>query len=210
MANTTFNPSDKGASVTLSGGNLTVAANIANAVGGARTIASLTGVKLYFEITLNALGGGNTFPGIANGTASVSVNPGGAGTVAVNSATGSILVNGTGSGTLLGAFTAGQTACVAVDLVSNLIWFRRTAAGTWNNNASNNPATSVGGISISSLFSATPAFGYSAFQVVANTTSFTATFGDSAFSGAVPSGYIAGFPTVAPVTSGQARVMVMA
>jgi len=212
MANTTWNPADKASQLTLSGGNLTAAANVASASGGVRTVASLTGVKLYFEVTLTSLGGGAVYPGIATGTASVTSSPGGAGTVAVQSSSGNILVNGGASGVSLAAVTAGQIICAAVDLIGNMIWFRKTAAGNWNNNASNNPTTGVGGISISSVFGATPAFGYSAFQVVANGTAFTANFGDSAFSGAVPSGYIAGFPTVAPpaVTSGQASVMVMA
>ena len=210
MANTTWNPSDKGSLLTLSGGNLTAAANIASASGGVRTVHSLTGVKLYFEITLTSLGGGNVFPGVATAAASVSSSPGGVGTSVVTSSTGNIVVNNVGSGTSLGAFSAGQIACVAIDLVGNLIWFRKTASGNWNNNVANNPSTGVGGISVSVLFGSANAFGYSALQTVPNGTPFTANFGDSAFSGVVPSGYIAGFPTVAPATSGQARVMVMA
>jgi hypothetical protein len=211
MANTTWNLADKSTVITLSGLNLVATANTASASGGVRTIASLTGVKLYFEITLTSLGGGGLYSGIASATASVITAPGGAGTVTVASTSGNILVGGAASGVSLAAFSAGQIVCAAADLIGNLVWFRKGAAGLWNNNAANNPATGVGGISISSIFGATPAFGYSAFQVVANGTSLSANFGDSAFTGVVPSGFLAGFPTVAPpVTTAQARAMILA
>lgn len=210
MANTTWNPSDKSSALTLSGGNLTAAANIASASGGVRTIVGLTGLKMYFEITLTSLGGGAVYPGLATAAASLTTSPGGANTVSVQSSSGNILVSGSTSGISLAAFSAGQIACVAVDLIGQLVWFRKTAAGNWNNNSSNNPATGTGGISVSSVFGATPVYGYSAFQVVSNGTAFTANFGDSAFSGVVPTGFNAGFPTVVPSGGAQARGMILA
>ena len=121
MANTTFNPADKSSQLTLSAGNLTAAANIANTSGGVRTIAHLAGVKLYFEITLTSLGGGIVFPGIASSAASVSSAPNGAGTAVVNSSSGAIVINNVASGISLAAVSAGQIICAAVDLVGQLI-----------------------------------------------------------------------------------------
>lgn len=41
-----------------------------------------------------------------------------------------------------------DTCCIAADLDAMLVWFR-TNAGNWNNSASNNPSTGVGGIDLS-------------------------------------------------------------
>lgn len=50
--------------------------------------------------------------------------------------------------TTIQAWAAADRCCIAADLDSMLVWFR-TNAGNWNNNASNNPSTGVGGIDLS-------------------------------------------------------------
>lgn len=91
-----------------------------------------------------------------------------------------------GSGTVvIQTWASGNTLCFAVDCGAKLIWFR-TNGGNWNNNASANPATGVGGISFASMnvgpYHAT-AFYYNL------TDSYVANFGASAFAQAKPAGF---------------------
>jgi len=44
-----------------------------------------------------------------------------------------------------------DTVQVAVDLDARLLWIKREAVSIWNNNASANPATGVGGVSIANM-----------------------------------------------------------
>lgn len=65
---TTWNPSDKGAAVTLSGGNLSVAVT-GPSLDGVRTTVSKTSAKWYFELTVPTTGGtSNQAVGIADST----------------------------------------------------------------------------------------------------------------------------------------------
>jgi hypothetical protein len=99
----------------------------------------------------------------------------------------------------LGAITAGQVLCIAADLTSRLIWYRIGAAGNWNANATRNPATGVGGVVILNLGNGIPVF--PAANVNALNDQITANFGDTAFVGAVPSGFTSGFTAGASVST---------
>jgi hypothetical protein len=103
--------------------------------------------------------------------------------------TGNISVNGSATGFNLGLIAASAVIGIAVDFGSQLIWFRIAPSGNWNGNGTANPATGVNGASISTI---TGSF----FPLMAGSTSdkVTANFGDIAFSGAVPSGFVAGWP----------------
>ncbi len=196
MANTTFNPSDKSANITLTGGNLIVTATNGT-LGGVRATDRQVVGKFYWECTCNTIVGGGTGVGFANSTVSLGVNP----TTTIGTcqiiSSANIYVNGANSGVDLGTITAGTVVCIAVDLVNELLWMRLSAAGNWNNNAANNPATGVGGIAI-------PGFGvgipmHPAAWINGSTDQITANFGDTAFTGAVPSGYTSGFTAGASV-----------
>lgn len=55
----------------------------------------------------------------------------------------------------IATWAGGNTLSIAVDLDNALFW-GRAGAGNWNNNAANNPATGVGGISIPHVFGGGP------------------------------------------------------
>jgi hypothetical protein len=193
MANTTWNPADIATGMVLSNGNLT-ASNTGNFTG-VRAAKGWNAGKYYFEFTVTAMTSG--YVGLAKSTTDLT-SGGTSGAVGVNGS-GSVDVNGVSTGVVIGAIS-GSLLGIAVDITSNLVWFRSGAAGSWNatSGTANNPVTGVGGISLSAI--AGTLFPW--FEVVfASSQSVTANFGDSAFSGAVPSGYTAGWPQVAAATS---------
>jgi hypothetical protein len=187
MANTTWNPADIAAGMVLSGGNLT-ASNTGNFTG-VRAVKGWNAGKYYFEFTVTAMTSG--YIGLAKSTNDLT-SGGTSGAVGVNSS-GVMDVNGVTPGPTIGGISGGAVIGIAIDITGNLVWFRNGAAGSWNatSGAANNPATGVGGVSISAIAGTLfPWF----IAVFAPSQSVTANFGDSAFSGAVPSGYTAGWP----------------
>jgi hypothetical protein len=181
---TTFNPGDL-SGITLSNGNLT--ANAPGGTGGVRGTASHTSGKNYWEYKLNAISTNSLSLGIALASANLT---GGTSTgCAVVNRLGSVSVNNAGTGISLGTRAVNDVIGVAVDFGAALIWFRVAPSGNWNANASFDPATGTGGISISALSGAKfPVFinGQAGDQVTAN-------FGATGFTGSVPSGFTSGF-----------------
>jgi hypothetical protein len=109
---------------------------------------------------------------------------------------GNYYANGSTAGTSLGSLSAnGTTVGVALDLNNRKVWFRKAPSGDWNNNSTHNPATGVGGITIPTgtmvPFVTFGGAGGAAGNVM------TANFGASAFVGAVPSGFAAGWTAAA-------------
>ena len=186
----TWNASDKDVDVTLSNGNLT--ATIASTVtGGVRATTGKSSGKYYFEVTMPTWGNPNSGPGIALATTPFPW-PNTNITVAYVTKNGPININGAGVGTI-GSSAGGEVISIAVDLDAKKIWFRKSPAGNWDNNVSHNPATGAGGFSIATnmsgvVFPAMDFVGPTAETAIAN-------FGASAFVGAVPSGFTAGWPT---------------
>lgn len=178
--------------VTLSGGNL-VATNTSSATNqGARVAAAKNTGKFYFEMAMTTTPGG--------GACSVGVGPlasiystlngnGTTGAMLQTDGTGTVFSDGTNTGITFGARSAGDTIGIAVDLDNRKAWFRIAAAGNWNNNASFNPATNVGGVTVPAGSMAP----YAGFAFVSGYV-FTANFGASAFAGIVPAGYVSGWP----------------
>lgn len=185
--NTNWNPSDKTANVALTNNNLT--ATITSGSGGVRAVKGVNSGKYYFEVTMTTWVNNNSGPGIALSTAALPwLNT--ASGVAYVTFGGSVYVNGTGV-VAIGASASGQVIGVAVDFAAQLIWFRKAPAGNWDNNAAHNPATGAGGYSIAAM----SGLFYPAVNFVgAGAEAGTANFGNSAFSGAVPSGFIPGWP----------------
>jgi hypothetical protein len=191
MANTTWNPADV-TGVVLSNGNLT--ATVPSTAGGVRGIDKQLSGKFYFEYTLNTNGSTWDFgAGIATGGAARSYGSGGgnAASITVDRGNGFLWNGTTSTGIGFGAIPTGGVLCCAVDFTNGLIWFRSGAAGNWNNNAANNPATAVGGVNFLS-----PGFAwypFAGFSGVASGQNVIANFGDTAFAGAVPAGFTSGF-----------------
>lgn len=193
---TTWDPATVTA-VTLSGGNL-IATNTGtkSADQGAHVAAAdgKTTGKYYFEATfITITGGANLGVGIGTTTSTYSGIGGNAVTGDNGYRSGAIYANGSNTGISVGAYSNGQIAGVAVDLDNRKIWFRHAPSGNWNNSGTANPATNSGGITIPAgtmvpfvTFGGNP--GGAANNVVAGN------FGASAFSGAVPSSFTAGWP----------------
>jgi hypothetical protein len=196
MANTTWNPADKSATMTLSGGNLVATGT--GAIAWVRAVDKKTTGKFYWELTATAWSNSNSGLGFCpSGLANPNLASG-AGLCAVY-ATGIIFVNGTNVGTL-GARSAGDIIGIALDVGAQLAWFRVAPSGNWNGSGTASPGTGVGGLSLTSITNVDdcPLAGF----YPGTSESATANFGDSAFSGAVPSGFTSGWPgpTTAQVT----------
>lgn len=181
---TTWNPADKSANLTLSGGNLTVTYTGSSGQSAVRSVASHSSGKLYYEHKITNGTAATDTTGIANSTAVLSnfvgSNLNGCGVAG----DGHVYINGSAVATIQ-TWANGDTISIAVDIGGQLIWFR-TNAGNWNNNVSNDPATGVGGISISTL-NAGPYF--AAVGQAAATAAGTSDFGATAYAQSVPSGY---------------------
>jgi hypothetical protein len=174
--------------VTFSNGDLSVAANaLPNA--GARAGRGVGAGKQYFEVTMTPWAAGFTGVGVSLAGASFRPATDGTPSAAVLFLGGAISINNTTVGNL-GGQGSGNIIGVAVDRTANLIWFRVAPAGNWNASGTANPATGVGGFSISAIAGAL--FPY--FTAANTTEAATANFGASAFSGAVPAGFTAGWP----------------
>ena len=200
MANTTFNPSDKSANVTLSGGNL-VATNTGQ--GLVRTLDKQISGKFYFEFTF-ANSSSGYFAGVANGMADLSNSVISAVNTAAFNGGGTISVNGVTQSGSLGTIPVGGTGCVAVDFTALLIWFRNGAAGNWNGSGTANPAIGIGGFSIASINLPGTTFAPVCGVTGGGLGPITGNFGDSTFVGAVPSGFTNGFTAGATFTTNLA------
>lgn len=178
MANTTLANVTGGATLTS---GLTLA--YSSASGAACVPDSKTTGKLYFEATQN----GGTSNSMAVGWARVDSVYGSAGPTfglvcRLNFSSGLLYRDGSNSGTTVGAGGAGVVYAFAADLDKGLYWIKKLPSGNWNGSGTADPATGVGGIAYTGFL--TP---YA--QVQSTSDSVTLNFGDSAFSGTVPSGY---------------------
>lgn len=198
MANITWDSTTKSAGATLSPGNLTTTMAISTQyVLG--TTGQTTG-KYYFEVTFGGAGLPNAVglikPGAVPGStselpAAVNFQLISTTTAAVTVA-GTTLITTTAYGTTA-TMAAGTVLCCAVDFDNQRIWFRVGPTANWNGTVAGNPATNTGGVSLALL----GANGISLVPYLKTATaqSDTANFGDTAFSGTVPSGFTSGFPT---------------
>lgn len=205
MANVTWDPAALVNGATLSGGNLTISGSGAGNNGG-RATGNQSNGKFYIEFTYTWSSASYDYGGgFTTGAAAISPNP----TPGVNLDQSAVIyVNGSAVGNLGSGLTTGTIAGAALDLSNSLVWFRRGPAANWNNSGTANPATGTGGISIPG---STTWFPFAGFTGIFGGQSLTANFGDSAFNGAVPSGFTAGWPSTAGGGgAAQARVLVMA
>lgn len=184
---TTWNPSDKGADVTLSGGNLTAsyAATVATLV---RTSNSSATGKYYWEITVNSVSSTGPRIGIADSSAPLT-NYCGFDTHSWSYQSSGVTFHNAVSASYGASYIAGDIIGVALDLDNHTLTF-------YKNGVSQGQAFS--GLS-GTLFPA-------ASGTAAGTTGITANFGATAFTYSPPTGFTAGFPTrgtsLGPTTGG--------
>jgi hypothetical protein len=177
--------------VTFSGGNLVATSTGGTPDHGCHVAAASgrTSGKYYFEITVTTNGfGADTGWAIGTPTSTYAGMGNTGGVTGVEGyLSGSIYSMGSVVGNTGGSAVTGTVACMAADLDNRKMWFRLGASGNWNNNSGNNPATNVGGITIP----AGTMVPFVTFSASGNV--FTANFGASVFTGAVPSGFTAGW-----------------
>jgi hypothetical protein len=194
-ARVNWNPADL-INMVLSNSNLTATASASSYV---RALLGNTSGKYYFEMTMTVWASPSTGVGIASGSFVWSSGGGfsnavtGIGTTGVIG-NGAIFVNGvipTGSPTLASR-SPGDIIGIAVDIGAQLIWFRVAPSGNWNGSGTANPATGIGGISISGLAGVTGGLAPLFFPITSSE-AVTANFGGSTFSGAVPASFTSGW-----------------
>ena len=175
----------------VSNGGLTVTHTTTTNNAGVKSTALKSSGKYYFEIALQVSHSPNNCVGILLSTGTLvdmssSLNC----TEIILTASTPVVSNGASSGNLLGTALVGDLYGFAIDLTGRLGWIRKGAAGNWNNIPAANPATGANGVVIAAG-SFAPAV---RFTINGATDAMTANFGASAFSGAVPSGFTAGWP----------------
>jgi len=186
----TWNPADKSAQITLSGGNL-IATDTSTGDSGVRSTTSHSGGKWYIEWT-----SGSTFTGANTnvGICTIGAPLAGVGNTTANAfllqqgGSGAVWFNGSQAGLpQIGQFFTNRIAGMAIDLVNMRGWFRVDGASGlnyWNGNASYDPATNTGGVDISALFPSNAA--YPVFTSNGNGSICTI---NSTFTYAAPSGF---------------------
>lgn len=174
------------ANITLDATNLQATATSTGSIQGQGR--HRTG-KRYFEMRIGAALASDLLGFLrADGDLGGANSPDSAGVAS----TGAIFYRGSNTGLALGTLTANDWIGFAVDLDAGKVWYRRNAAGAWNGASTADPVTGSGGL---------PFFGPS-YDVVpwmvffgSTPTTKVANFGASAFVGAVPTGFSAGWDT---------------
>ena len=162
----TFDPTDKGPDVALSGGNLTATWSQLSGYQSVRTASAKAVGKFYIELNCGAQVEAGVWRAADYAATGASVSGG---------ATGAIGFNLTGS-----------AAQIAFDLDRKLYWRRSSGADSWNYNPSADPVEGIGGVDISSLT------GELYFAVSTSTHldgPATANFGAAGFAADPPYGY---------------------
>jgi hypothetical protein len=195
---TTFNPSDKAATVVLSNGNLSITTtSSAGTSEYCRAVNSATSGKFYYELVIDATdGSGWSSAGVANAS---STDPGDANAISYDWDDGNCYTGGSPTFLNLGTPSANSVFAIAFDVTAKKIWFKLLPSGNWNGSGAADPATGAGGVSWA--FSGA-VFANAAMQHTGN--SATARFLASSWTGTAPSGFgeinaaVAAGPVFAP------------
>lgn len=203
-----FDPSKKGAGVTLSNANQTAVFTATQ-----QTVLGITGVtsgKYYFEVTFTAgASSGNAAVGLVPSNepltgSQIGYNDGVTGSIGCFQSSGNVYKDGSSSqvGSANNFSTVGNYLCIAVDATNRLVWFK-SGTNAWNGNAANDPATGVGGIPISGTGTIYPAIGTD------KVATWTANFGANNFNQTIPAGFsswVAGAPTTQLITPSDVSI----
>jgi hypothetical protein len=184
---TTLNPADKGADITLSGGNLTASGTAVTNSELCRATGSAS-VKFYFEVNCTTFAsGGNSGIGLCTASAIGSTLGSGPVQGALVYSGGALFATSTNSGKQIAALQ-GHTVQIAVDGAAKTFWARNVGTGTWNSasTGTDDPGTGSGGVSFATLTA--PFFPVVCFKA-ASLCTVTANFGASPFAGIIPAGY---------------------
>ncbi|MBR1164232.1 SPRY domain-containing protein [Bradyrhizobium elkanii] len=178
---------------TLSNANLT-ATRSSTSTGGAASTSYQSSGQFYFEFIVGASHGSTDFVGVMAASYgyffAVNGNTGAGSGVWLG--TGAITTNGGTVATLGAASASGNVIGVAIDCDNDRIWFRLNG-GNWNADPTANPATNAGGVALIAA-SYAPAVAFSPYGSPTIGDNITTNLGASAFSGAVPFGFTAGWP----------------
>ena len=186
----TWNPSDKSASITLSGGNL-VATSSGSSDSAVRGNVGHTSGKWYVEFQNSGTWSGGTNIGL--GIASSSAVLSSVGNTKLQAFiciayNGEIWFNGVDTTKTLLQYTASSLIGMAIDLDNKTAWIRQ-GTNNWNGDAAANPVTNTGGVDISSVFNGS----VSAYPLMCsnvNNTINTTNFGGSTpFTNGPPTGF---------------------
>jgi len=135
---TTWNPSDKSTTITLSNGDLTATANV-SASYWVRATTSMSSGKLYWEVEIDWQYQGNQV-GIGNASAGLDSHLGADANSWCYESQGSKRHNNSGVSTGFDSFTTGDIIGVALDLDSGKVWFAKN--NSWQD--SGDPANGTG------------------------------------------------------------------
>ena len=156
--------------------------------GNIRATRQLTSMLSYWEVTISQLPSSMSLGVCTGGFNITGTTLLGADSNSIGfEQNGSILLNNAVIATVQ-PYAQGNVVQVAVDLANRLIWFN-VNGGNWNNAATNNPATGVGGISLSGMSAFSniyPAFGA---QVASSDPTVVANF-TGPFAYAPPAGFV--------------------
>lgn len=183
-AKSTWDNGFKGSGVTISADGRTATFTGGPWVSTRGTLGRSTG-KHYFEVTLGGGGLGNWMVGVSQAGEAAS-NPLYAMTNAAGWRYDGDVFRGASDQGNWATFTSGDTICVAIDIAAEKIWFRKGAAGNWNNSGAADPETGAGGFDLAAL----PAGTY--YPTVSGANSVATGLlntGHAPFVGAVPAGF---------------------
>jgi hypothetical protein len=191
---TIWNTLDSNPQVNVSGGGLTIT-QTGTGQGYIRSTVSKSSGKFYFEHKLvhieQYLGYGVGVVGIITDSSALSNYSANGCTIDAQGTVWSCGIRYSNVLPLGGTLAVNDTFSIAFDLVNKRFWCRHNG-GNWNGNATNDPATNVGGIDISALFPTNAAFAYAALTGTNNPNtllSFVTNFGASNFAFAVPNNF---------------------
>ena len=137
--------------------------------------------KFYAELAIQSI---SFYAGIADTT--IDANQNGSLKAFAVRETGAVSINGTSSGfPNLGSLSGTNTLCIAWDSDAKLVWFRKNAEN-WNNSGTANPATGIGGLSVSFAADINHALWY---QTGGNSEIVTIRTEVADFTSSVPSGF---------------------
>jgi hypothetical protein len=190
---TTFDPLNTGATFTLSNGNLTATCNSTTANGDfARVNNGHSTGKFYYEVTVTTIASPQSYDsswGVISSTCPVHNSNAGSANCAVQfiQGDGNIYINGSSNANgQTTPINQGDVVQCAVDIGGSLIWLAING-GNWNRNGSANPATGVGGLSISTVTANNPLYAAVGSGTLNN--ALTANFGATSYSFTPPSGF---------------------